>query len=259
VGRGEGRGSRQRGARLLAATHGRGGTGRAALFNAEAASQPPLAEYSPAGAGLRGRLAAPAVMESPPPCRCHGCRFPPPQTPQEDPEEKLAKDKRAKLVQREEAEEERQARLLAEQVGRGAGFGGPGGNRVEGSRQQLLAPVSARTLRHELFPPGTRLPHVSRPLPPALRPWQVERARRAAADEGPAEGTELQRDEADEPIKLALGAPGPSGAAAAAAGGGGAAKGARAAAPLFGDEDGERVGFRRCWAKRFRASACPLR
>jgi hypothetical protein len=71
---------------------------------------------------------------------------------------------------------------------------------------------------------------------------QVERARRAAGDDdAPAEGTELQRDENGEPLKLAL-APAPQAAAAATGGGAAGARPARPAVPLFGgDEDGARL------------------
>jgi hypothetical protein len=77
----------------------------------------------------------------------------------------------------------------------------------------------------------------------------------AGDDEAPA-NTELQRSEADEPIKLSLAATSAAAAAAAAAAGDGKAAAAAAArsrpAPLFGDDDGEwlrlDVELVGCWA-----------
>jgi hypothetical protein len=77
---------------------------------------------------------------------------------------------------------------------------------------------------------------------------QVERARKMARTDGGAAdndeaplNTELQRSEADEPIKLSLAASSAAAAAAAAAGDGKAAAAAARSkpAPLFGDDDGE--------------------
>lgn len=72
---------------------------------------------------------------------------------------------------------------------------------------------------------------------------QVERARKMARTDGAADdeaplNTELQRGEADEPIKLSLAASSAAAATAAAAGDSKAAAAARARpAPLFGDDD----------------------
>jgi hypothetical protein len=79
---------------------------------------------------------------------------------------------------------------------------------------------------------------------------QVERARKMARTDGADDdaapvNTDLQRSEADEPIKLSLAASsGAAAAAAAAAAGDGKAAAAAARsrpAPLFGDDDGELV------------------
>lgn len=109
---------------------------------------------------------------------------------------------------------------------------------------------------HHKAPPASA-PSDADGLLPGAHP-QVARAQAVAGeDDAPPEGTELQRGEGDEPIKLALAPAGPGNG-----GGGGGAAGAAAAAakarpkaavPLFGDDDGEW----RAPSPARRSGACP--
>ncbi|KAI8469246.1 MAG: splicing factor-like protein [Monoraphidium minutum] len=77
----------------------------------------------------------------------------------EDPADKLASDKRAKIARREEEDEERQARLLAEQVERARAAAGDGDAPPEGTE---LA-VCTLPIAHAPPPPFPRSPRAARP------------------------------------------------------------------------------------------------